>query len=347
MSPPAVSFLMPVRDSEATVAEAIESVLRQSCGDLELIAVDDCSSDGTPGILRHFVRSDSRMAVIRGPGRGVAAALNAGLDRCRAAWVVRMDADDVCLGDRLKRQLGAAESRPEVGVWGAWAERFGVNAKPRQWRPPVEPEVIRLAAVVGAPLIHPTTMLRSDVLRSAGGWPEVKAEDHALWTRLMNRGVVLRNLPRIVLRYRCHPNNVSKSPGLLESAALVGREHARSSFGVDFTFDRFDCFRALLHAHRDPQPNDAAVFEMEAIELMEAAVRGCSRGLTKLLRALVARWFQSAARRLGEFDAVGASRLERHAFRLAASAGVAGCSVIEDLLRTRVRRGIRAYFAHF
>ena len=253
-----------------------------------------------------------------------------------------MDADDICRKDRLKRQLGASESRPEVGVWGAWAERFGIGAKPRKWRPPVEPEVIRLAAVVGAPLIHPTTMLRADVLRSAGGWPEAKAEDHALWTRLMDRGVVLRNQPRIVLRYRCHPNNVSKSPGLLDSAALVGREHARSSFGVDFTSKRFEQFRALIHAHRDPKPNDAQVFEVGALELLENAVRGCPRVLTKLLRALVARWFQSAARRLGDFDKVQAARLERQSLRLAASAGVAGWSVAEDLLRTRVRRTFRA-----
>ncbi|HQR30865.1 MAG TPA: glycosyltransferase, partial [Anaeromyxobacteraceae bacterium] len=90
---PRVAVLLPARDAAATVRAAAVSILRQTFRDLVLVAVDDGSRDGTGAILEGLAARDRRVAVVRGPGEGIARALARGLARCDAEVVVRMDAD--------------------------------------------------------------------------------------------------------------------------------------------------------------------------------------------------------------------------------------------------------------
>src|SRR5205807_956367 len=94
-SRPRVSVVMPVRDGERFLVESVESVLGQTLSDLELIVVDDGSTDGTPGLLAGLARRDARVRVQTQPHGGLAAALNAGCAPASASLIARMDADDV------------------------------------------------------------------------------------------------------------------------------------------------------------------------------------------------------------------------------------------------------------
>ena len=102
MSAPRVSVLMGVRDGAAHVREAVDSILAQTLADLELIVVDDGSTDGTVAILS-AVR-DPRVRVERRPPEGLTRALNHALGRARAPLVARLDADDVARPERLAPQ---------------------------------------------------------------------------------------------------------------------------------------------------------------------------------------------------------------------------------------------------
>src|SRR5207302_5806696 len=92
---PSVSVLMPVYNAGPYLRAAVQSVLRQTFRDFELVAVDDGSSDQSASILRRYADQDLRVRVIDAPHRGIVATLNDGLYAARGGLVARMDADDV------------------------------------------------------------------------------------------------------------------------------------------------------------------------------------------------------------------------------------------------------------
>src|SRR5437867_9556704 len=108
---PRVSVLMPVRDGERFVREAVESILGQTFQNFELLIVDDGSTDATPSILLEF--TDPRLVRLRQDRAGLIAALNRGLDLARGEYIARMDADDIALPRRLERQVKFLDGNPE------------------------------------------------------------------------------------------------------------------------------------------------------------------------------------------------------------------------------------------
>src|SRR5437868_6051181 len=119
---PQVSVLMPVRDGERWLSTAIDSVLRQTLTDFELIVIDDGSVDRTPAILHSHATRDRRIRIVKLDRQGVASALNRGLAEARAALVARIDADDLCAPNRLAKQAEFLARRPEIALLGSWAE---------------------------------------------------------------------------------------------------------------------------------------------------------------------------------------------------------------------------------
>lgn len=208
---PAVSVIMAVHNGAAWVAEAVRSVLDQTMPDLELIVVDDASSDGTAGILAGL--ADPRLRVQRTERLGLARALNEGLRLARAPLVARLDADDVAAPDRLARQVAFMQARPEVGVLGTGARE--VDAAGRAWgvvRPPAADADIRRALIRRNLFVHSSVMVRRALLVDAGGYdPSFPvAQDYDLWLRLARR-TRLANLPEPLVVRRLLPTRVSAS----------------------------------------------------------------------------------------------------------------------------------------
>ena len=116
---PAVSVVMAVRNGMPWVAEAVTSVLGQTLADLELIVIDDGSSDDTAAALAAF--RDGRLRLVRQDPAGLTRSLNRGLGLARAPLVARLDADDTAQPDRLMRQAALLASRPDIGLVGTGA----------------------------------------------------------------------------------------------------------------------------------------------------------------------------------------------------------------------------------
>ena len=117
MATPLVSVVLAARDAEATISEAVQSVLGQSVRDLELVVVDDGSEDETGRGLDAV--GDERLQVVRNDTPlGLAGALNVGLDAARGTYVARMDADDVALPGWLDAVVGRIAREPPVAVVG-------------------------------------------------------------------------------------------------------------------------------------------------------------------------------------------------------------------------------------
>ncbi len=209
MSAPAVSVLMPVHDGAPWVADAVRSVLAQTAGDLELIVIDDGSTDATPEILARA--REARLRVERQARLGLTRSLNRALALARGALVARLDADDLALPERFARQRAFLDARPDVGLLGTGARE--VDAAGREVAvvtPPADDAAIRRALIRRNPFVHSSVMARRETVLRAGGYDETLpvAQDYDLWMRL--GGVTrLANLPEPLVVRRLLPGRVS------------------------------------------------------------------------------------------------------------------------------------------
>ena len=209
MTTPAVSVLMGVWNGAPRVREAIESVLGQTLGDLELVVVDDGSTDATASILGSF--GDPRVRVTRERRGGLTSALRSALGLARAPLVARLDADDVALPERLERQRDFLERHPEVGLLGTAAREVdGIGREVGVVRPPTEDAALRGALIRHNPFVHSSVMMRRSALEQAGGYdPSFPvAQDYDLWMR-MSRVTRMANLPEALVVRRLLPGRIS------------------------------------------------------------------------------------------------------------------------------------------
>jgi len=185
VSAPAVSVLMAVYNGAPWVADAARSVLAQTLGDLELVVVDDGSTDATGDVLAGV--GDSRLRVERREHEGLTRALNYGLRVARAPLVARLDADDIALPERLARQVAFLETHPEIGVLGSAAREVnGDGREVRVVRPPEDDGALRRALIRRNPMLHSTVTMRRHIVEAVGGYDPrfAVAQDYDLWMRL-------------------------------------------------------------------------------------------------------------------------------------------------------------------
>ena len=112
-----ITVLMPAYNASNYIGEAIESVLKQTFSDFELLIIDDGSTDNTAEIVQGF--KDSRIVFIQQKNAGIALALNAGLQAARAEYIARFDADDICYPNRLEMQYEFMMNNPGYIVVGS------------------------------------------------------------------------------------------------------------------------------------------------------------------------------------------------------------------------------------
>ncbi len=236
---PQVSVIMPVRDGERWLAQAIESVLGQTLAEFELIVVDDGSVDGTPAIIAGLSSRDGRIRALRHQQpQGLVEALNGALALVRAPLIARLDADDVALPDRLSRQAQSFADRPTLVLLGSWAERIDEKGGGTGNVTP-ETDAGRVAEILRQrnPFIHSAMMMRAGPVRSLGGYRSAffGAEDFDLWLRLSEHGEVA-NLAETLVRYRVHGESTSSRFVVRQCfAARLARSAAasRRSTGID------------------------------------------------------------------------------------------------------------------
>jgi hypothetical protein len=240
---PLVSVVLPVYNGRQFLSQAIESILRQTFDDFELILVDDGSTDSTPRIIAEYTRQDRRVRALRQENGGLVAALNVGCSIARGPYLARMDADDVASPERLCKQVGFLDQQPQVGVLGAGIvvvaeddrRLFSVSY-------PRSDAAIRRALAAGNAFAHPAVMMRASIFHASGGYRAAfsHAEDYDLWLR-MSEHCALANLAEPLLRYRFHAAGVSfrnlkqqvVSMAGAELSAVLRRSGDESEFGSD------------------------------------------------------------------------------------------------------------------
>lgn len=324
---PAVSVLMPVYNGERFLGEALSSIQRQSFRDLEIVVVDDGSTDGTAAILDAAAASDPRIRILHQANAGHVRALNAGLQQVRGRYVARMDADDIARENRLEEQARFLNDHPDVAVVGTAAtviDARGVEGTSVRF--PTEHGVLRWTMCFMSPIIHPTAMLRTDRLRATGGYDASMrhAEDYDLWLRLSRVGR-LANIDAPLLLLRKHDANVSTQRPADERRHALGVARCAMEDLLGAPVSPEDVDRVWTIPPRDAR--EARQVAVLVARLYDAAAR--TAGLTRSERAAIRR---DAARRLYDLSRPHITK------RSLWSALVRAYALDLSLLTTRIRR---------
>jgi glycosyltransferase involved in cell wall biosynthesis len=208
MAEPVVSVVMPVLNPHPVYFRAaVDSVLAQTLGELELVIVEDPSEVDGRELLAGL--ADTRVRHIRNPARtSLVDQRNRALAETRAGFVAMLDADDIAEPERMAKQLAYLRAHPDVGVLGSQLTIIDGDGRELGTRAyPLEHDAIVAAMCSYNAIAQPAVMCRRAVLADAGDYQYRTFpvnEDYELWSRLAARGVRLANHPERLLRYRVH-----------------------------------------------------------------------------------------------------------------------------------------------
>lgn len=238
---PLVSIILPVYNGATYLQQTLASIKGQTLTDWELIAINDGSTDDSGKILHDFAAAEPRCRVISRENRGLIATLNEGVRAARGTWIARIDADDICLPERLEKQIAWA-GKQQADLCGGIIERIGIDAG-HSWVFPASTQGIYAWMLFRSAFAHPTIIIRREVaLKHPYSADFLHAEDYELWTRLALAGVPMTNIPEKVLQYRVHEEQVStaKKDAQTDTRVRVTRNYwQKSPLAKDMQF--FDC----------------------------------------------------------------------------------------------------------
>ena len=278
---PRCSIIIPCYNAERWLDQAIRSCLAQTARDLEVIVVDDGSTDGSPDIAAAYVASDARVIAIQEPNRGVGAARNAGLAIAKGDYVNFLDADDLLAPEKLAVQGAVLDENPEIACVLCDGEASTPTAA-SSWMHIVDPR--RLAGPASMfdlffsggqfpPLIP---LLRRPVAIAAGGFDTDRAvagcADTAFWLRVALTGARFHYVDRVLCSYRTSAGNMSSDHCAMERAAeLVYAKLLRDAPDA--------CARSLRVLHARLNDNEIALSALRsAVSPTRADLRAAEEG---------------------------------------------------------------------
>lgn len=205
-----VTVLMPAYNAASYIAEAIDSILKQSLIDFELLIINDGSTDNTVQIIKSF--TDPRIIIINQDNQGIAAALNTGLSKAKARYIARFDADDICSPERLQQQFIFLNTHPEYVLAGSDAEYISAGGDHLFYFTCIghTNEEITKKIYFQCPFIHSSVMYRKDAVIKAGGYSLYahNFEDYFLWIQLKKYGRFC-NLSQQLIKVRFNPSSTT------------------------------------------------------------------------------------------------------------------------------------------
>lgn len=264
---------MPVRNGAAHVRSALHDLTGQTLRDLEIVVVDDASTDETVAVVDAV--GDPRVRVVAGAGTGIVDALRRGVDAARAPYLARMDADDRCRPDRLARQADLLDARPEVVLVGsAFAVVDPAGRVERVEVLPTDDAALRRSLWVRNPFAHGSVMVRRSAYDAVGGYRADRpaAEDYDLWCRLATVGP-LAALPAVLYDWQRSATGTSARLADVQRASMAAALAARWADGPPPLDDRHTL--AARHARAVAEGPPGAAERADELEL--AVVVGLAR----------------------------------------------------------------------
>ncbi|MCT7970923.1 glycosyltransferase family 2 protein [Laspinema olomoucense] len=266
---PKISVIIPAYNAEATILETIDSVLKQTFTDFELLVINDGSQDNTQTVVESI--SDSRVRVISYPNGGVCVARNRGIFLAKGELIAFLDADDLWTLDKLEKQYTALQEHPEAGVAYSWTCFMDItdSQTPPTFLPSLEYQwtgnVYKNLLVQDFIHSGSNTLMRREAIASVGEFDQTCAgcADWDYWLRLAAKWpfVVVK---KCQIFYRRMPGSMSSKVEVMEREALIAMEKAYKAAPPELqhlktlTFTNFHKYCAELYLQRS-QDRDAMV----------------------------------------------------------------------------------------
>ncbi len=234
---PNISVIMSVYNGEKYLKDAIESILNQTYTDFEFIITNDNSKDNSQDILEEYAKKDNRIKLFTSKKyHGMVTCLNNMLSISKGKYIARMDADDISLPERLKKQIEFLENNPNISVCGAWYVNITVEGnKINTVRFYETNDELFNNFVLSVPVANPLSMMnKSFLLKHQIKYKTefIFCEDYKLWLDIFDRGGKFYNLQETLLYYRNHDHQLSKSKKELQDSLSrkISREYVEKIF---------------------------------------------------------------------------------------------------------------------
>lgn len=248
---PTVSVVLSVKNGCRDLPRSLTTILDQSFTDLELIAINNGSTDGTGAYLDSV--TDPRVRVFHQADAGLAGALNRGISLSRGRYIARQDHDDLADPSRIEKQVAFLDAHPEHGLVGTRAEIWvGDTPSGRFHDHPAENEILQFDLLFNNPFVHSSVMMRKSVLDRVGGYTtdpgRQPPEDYELWSRIAKH-CQIANLPERLTVYREIPSSMSRAGAqpFLEKLVTISSENLAHAMGVPAPQQLHIDIAALVH----------------------------------------------------------------------------------------------------
>ncbi|MBS1651509.1 MAG: glycosyltransferase [Bacteroidetes bacterium] len=238
-----ISVILPVYNGEKYLKEAIDSILFQTHKNLELIIINDGSTDSTKEIIDQY--SDKRIISIHQKNSGLAESLNNGLKIAKGEYIARQDADDISLPRRLEKQIQYLINHPKVVLLGTRAKIFtNTNDNYGIHNHATNPAQLHFDLFFNNPFVHSSVMFRKLAIDKVGMYNGDRSliEDYELWSRFVQIGQV-SNLPDILVLYRHHDAGISKeSSNYYKEKPVINQNKINFNRFLNLTNDEIEYF---------------------------------------------------------------------------------------------------------
>lgn len=238
MSNTLLTVLMPVYNGELFLQKTIDSILCQTYKDFEFLIINDGSEDRSEDIIKSY--KDSRIKYVKNDENlKLIKTLNKGIDLAQGKYIVRIDADDIALKDRLENQFEFMESNPEIIGSGTFYSVINERNEVLDLKElPTNHQEILFSMLFLNPICHPSVIWRNDIVKKNKIYfneDYVHAEDYKFWYDLSQFGQ-LANIPKKLLEYRIHANQVSQvfSKEQLFTDFKIKKEVLKGLFNLTF-----------------------------------------------------------------------------------------------------------------
>ena len=237
---PKVSIIIPVYNHEKYIRECVESALAQDYENLEVIVVDDGSTDGTPEILKEF---GERINYIRQENQGTSAALNTGLRHAQGSLVGWLSSDDLYLPGKIKYQVEKFRGEPSLGlVYTDWIKIDSQGREIQMVHSPCPSSEHFVGEMLKGNFVNGSSaLIRKECFEKAGYFDTGLAagSDVDMWFRLLKNGYRFGHVPRPLIKYRWHPSNLSHNYKLLQTCKDQVRLKVIQTFSPQELFGDF------------------------------------------------------------------------------------------------------------
>ncbi|WP_347862857.1 glycosyltransferase family A protein [Salimicrobium sp. PL1-032A] len=268
---PLVTVFIPMYNAEAHIRKTLDSILNQTYTNLEVLIVDDGSSDRSVEIVGNY--TDDRIRLIRNDGnKGIPFTRNVGLTHAKGKYLAIMDADDESFPERIDKQVAYMEIRPDIDVTGSYYEKTGggsshtVKAEHILW------QEIRIQVLFSNRFCNSTALIRMDTVKEHGltyNEDYYIAQDYEFWAQLSKVGRI-EILPEVLVEYHTGHSNVtnySLSKKMHERKTLIDGIHRDllDHYGFGLTKEEVDVFNNFFFLNVVTVFDEAYVSRIKAV----------------------------------------------------------------------------------